>query len=108
MASHLKEHGKSIQASFNEFHRLNPEIYEEYKILALKAIKAGHKRISSNMIINVIRWEFFISTKPTLFDKPGKHSKYKINNDYSSRYARLFAHDFPQHADKLEMRTLLA
>lgn len=108
MATHQEHFGKSIQGHFDAFHKANPEIYEEYKILALKAIKAGRKRISSNMIINVIRWEFFISTKPTLFDKPGRHSKYKINNDFSSRYARLFVSDFPQHADKMELRKLLA
>lgn len=104
----FKRHfGRSIQDSFEEYHRNNPKIYGEFKKFALKAIKAGKKRISFKMILNVIRWEVFIAPiKPNLFDQPNEFSEMKINDAYSSRYARLFVEDYPEHKDKIELRNL--
>lgn len=99
--------GITIQKAFSEFHRLNPKVYEQFKRLAFKAIYAGKKKISFKMILNVIRWEVFIQTnEPTLFDNGTEQIKFKINDAYSSRYARLFIKHFPQHADKIELRKL--
>lgn len=99
--------GKSIQASFNEFHRNNPAVYEHFKRLAFKAIHAGKKKISAKMICNVIRWEVFIKTiDVTLFEVPGMPESFKINDAHISRWARLFADEHPEHADKLEFRRI--
>ena len=44
--------------------------------------------------------------EPTVFNLDGTLVAFKINDAYSSRYARLFVADFPQHADKIEFREL--
>lgn len=99
--------GKDIQAAFEEYHETNPDVYKHFKRLAFKAIGIGKKRISSKMILNVIRWEVFLSTKElTLFDNGKDLVTFKINDAYTSRYARMFANDFPEHEDKLEFREL--
>jgi len=107
MGDFKKHFGRSIQESFEEYHKNNPKVYRLFKKLAFKAIKAGKKRISFKMILNVIRWEIFIGpVNPNLFDQPNEFSDMKINDAYSSRYARLFAADYPKHADKIELREL--
>lgn len=107
--------GQSIQQSFEDYHAKYPEVYEHFIRLAFKAIRSGKDKISAKMIINVIRWEIFIKTKnaplkdspPTLFEQGNPDKKeFKINDAYQSRYARLFIKDFPQHADKFEVRSL--
>lgn len=99
--------GKSIQTAFNEFHFNNPTVYEHFKRLSLKAIRAGKKKISAKMICNVIRWEVFIQTVDnTLYEVSGEPVRFKLNDVFISRYSRLFVTDFPEHADKLEMREI--
>jgi len=101
--------GKTIQQSFNEYHKVNPQVYEEFKKLAFKAIDSGKKKISFKMIMNVIRWEIFLKVEePTLFSIDGKVVKFKINDAYGSRYARMFIDEYPKHSDKIELRRLRA
>ena len=101
--------GLSIQDAFDKYHSENPNVYEQFKRLALTAINKGKKKISFKMLLNVVRWEVFIQTsEPTLFDLDGKLTKFKINDAYSSRYARLFIKDYPEHEDKIEFRELRA
>ena len=105
----FKNTGITIQDAFNKYHAENPHVYEQFKRLALSAINKGKSKISFKMILNVVRWEVFIQTsEPTLFDLDGKMTKFKINDAYSSRYARLFVDEFPQHIDKVEFRELRA
>ena len=58
----------------------------------------GYKRIGAKMIIERVRWECAINSK----DKQG----YKINNDYTAHYARLFIQNNPQYRDCFETRKL--
>jgi hypothetical protein len=99
--------GKTIQQAFVEYHNANPSIYVEFEKMALRAIGAGKKKISFKMIMNVIRWEKFIQTEePTLFTLNNEVVKFKINDAYGSRYARMFAQKYPEHVDKIELRCL--
>lgn len=99
--------GVTIQEAFESFHKLNPRVYEEFKILAFKAINAGKKKISFKMIMNVIRWNVYLKTEDyNLFNQDGVQIKFKINDAYGSRYARLFADDYPEHISKIEFREL--
>lgn len=76
---------------------------------AFKAIDSGKKKISFKMIMNVIRWEIFLKVEePTLFSIDGKVVKFKINDAYGSRYARMFIDEHPKHSDKIELRRLRA
>jgi hypothetical protein len=94
MENFLKE---PKEVKFQKFHDLNPKVYELYKKFALQLINAGRKRIGSKMIIERIRWETSINTKG---------EEYKINNDYTCFYSRMFTIEFPQHKDKFQFREL--
>lgn len=99
--------GKTIQQAFEQYHKLNPHVYNKFKELALKAINKGRKKISFKLIMNVIRWEHFMVTEePTLFNDKGVLVKFRINDAYGSRYARMFATDFPEHENKINFREL--
>lgn len=107
MGSFQKATGKSIDEAFAIYHKLNPEVYVAFKKYAFTAINAGKKKISAKLIINQIRWQYFLLTEePTLFEVGGKVRQFKLNDIYGSRYARLFIHDFPEHQTKLELREL--
>ena len=100
--------GKSIQSAFEEFHALNPDIYEVFIKMAFDAIRKGKKKISAKLICNVIRWEVFMRTdEPTLFyNKNNEPKRFKLNDAYTSRYARLFVRDYPRYKDYFEWREL--
>lgn len=100
--------GRSIRQDFEEFHKKQPRVYEEFIKLALQAIrKEGKQKISAKLILNVIRWNVIIEATPqTLFDSAGEEIRFTLNDAFSAYYARLFAQDYPQHASKLEFRRL--
>lgn len=107
MANFKSNTGKTIQQAFDEFHANNGHVYQKFKELALKAINKGKKKISFKMILNVIRWEHFLQTnEQTELFLENEKVKFKINDAYGSRYARLFIKEFPEHADKIELREL--
>lgn len=109
MSSFKDSTGKSIQEAFELFHSLNPKVYELFKKSSFEAIRAGKKKISSKTICGKIKWDMFIQTEePTLFNDGGKLVKFCINDAYSSRLARLFAKDFPEHEDIFNYKSLRA
>jgi len=92
--------GKSIEQTFQEYDRDNPEIYTHFVFFALQWIKSGAKKISSKQIIGRIRWEIEVVTR-------GDAAKtFKINDIVTSRYSRKFIEDYPEHEDKFEFRHL--
>lgn len=104
----LSQTGKTISQAFEEFDVANPEVYETIKKLALHAISLGKKRISFYMLTEVVRWEIYLKTHEhagvTL--KGADDRRFKISNNYRPYYARKFINEFPQHADKIEVREL--
>lgn len=87
----------SLEDKFNQYHRNNKGVYELYKKFAFQLINSGAKKIGSKMIIERIRWETKIKTKGGV---------YKINNNHTAFYARLFERDFPQHSEIFFTRRL--
>ena len=104
--NHATQMGKTIQESFNYYHKNNPLMYDKFKGLAFEAINRGKKKISFKMIMNAIRWNIFLETTDDEMVIEGKPRRLKINDAYGSRYARLFIKDYPQHEDKIEFRKL--
>ena len=101
--------GKTIQLAFDEYHSTNPLVYDEFKKLAFTAIDSGKSKISFKLMLNVVRWESYLKTSETTDVTLNSESvKFKINDAYSSRYARLFITEFPQHSPKIELRQLRA
>lgn len=102
-----KATGKTIQEAFEDFHRENPHVYKKFVELSFRAINKGKKKISFKMIMNVIRWEHYLETnEQTDLFLNGQKTKFKINDAYGSRYARIFAKDYPEHSEKIELRKL--
>jgi hypothetical protein len=98
MVSFQQQTGKSIDYAFGEFHKNNPQVYERFKQLTMRLISKGRKRYSSKTIICVIRYMHDIRTTTS--------DDFKINDAYTSRYARLFCEEFPEHSDFFELREL--
>lgn len=82
---------------FREFHRDNPEVYEELMVLVRQALARGRKKIGIKMLWEVVRWNRFLRTTD---------EKYKLNNNYHSRYARLIMDNEPGLVGIFETREL--
>lgn len=72
---------KTIEDTFWEFHAANPQVYDRVVQMARTAKARGRRKLGMKMIFEVIRWETFLRTN----DADG----FKLNNNYTSFYARL-------------------
>jgi hypothetical protein len=77
-----------MRESFKSYHEKRPEIYEEFKRIAAQLITRGYRRLSSQLILEVIRYNSMIT----------KIGEFKINNDAAAGYSRLYEKDHPQYA----------
>lgn len=82
--------------TFAEYHEQNPQIYEAFKKFTFDLIKRGRDHYGAQGIIELIRYHSII----------GGNDGFKINNNYSADYARLFMRDFPQHDNFFRLRQL--
>jgi hypothetical protein len=89
----------NIQESFDEYHRNNPTIYRLIIKYALEAKSSGYPHYSINGIFERIRWHINIESDG---------SKFKLNNNYRSRYVRLIETYYPELRGFFRMRELLA
>ena len=71
---------------FCAYHEENPHIYESFKSHALRAI-GTKQNFGAKAIFEIIRWNSAISG----------NDGFKVNNNYTSFYARLFELEHPQH-----------
>ena len=80
---------------FMDYHKEHPEVYETFKELVLKTIAKGFKRYSARGIFQIARWH-----------RGGeiKEDGFKINNNYTPYYVRLFERDCPEHEDFFQKR----
>ena len=95
--SHTADDGSFADRRFREFHRDNPEVYEELMVLVRQALARGRKKIGIKMLWEVVRWNRFLRTTD---------EKYKLNNNYHSRYARLIMNNELGLAGIFETREL--
>jgi hypothetical protein len=99
MSKFEEQTGRSIEAAFAEFHSANPLVYDLFKGQVFRAIQRNRTKISSKQIIGYLRWEVALQINN---DK----DEFKINDAFTSHYARLFAKEHPQHADIFNFREL--
>jgi hypothetical protein len=71
----------SINGKFLEFHKKNPNIYLMFKSVAYELHLAGETRLGSKYITELMRYKF----------------KVRVNNLFTSRYARKFVQEFPSY-----------
>lgn len=86
-----------IQIDFEAFHAEHPEVWEYFKKFTLRMIEARHQHGSAKRVVERIRWE----TDIELAMDP-----VKLNNNYTSRYSRLFEQRYPQHKGFFRKRKL--
>lgn len=101
LANHLlnKQVDPTIEEQFQAFHQTNPNVFFELIGLAEQLRRAGHMRGSMKMLFEVLRWERMIQT-----DDPS--SEFKLNNNYTSHYARLIIDTHPRFEGFFELRSL--
>lgn len=87
----------AIDAAFREFDAQHPEVFDLFADYARRAKQAGHDHYSADAILHRIRWFHHI-------DRGNR--EFKLNNNFTSRYARkLIEHD-PEFAGFFELRVL--
>lgn len=84
-----------IDLQFEKFHKENPKVYQELVALTQQAYDRGRKRVGMRMLFEVIRWNRYITTTDPEF---------KMNNSYTSRYARLIMAENPHFRGIFETR----
>jgi hypothetical protein len=87
------------QDKFDSFLAANPHVYPLFKRFAHELWQAGRSRMSSRQIVGRIRWEADINTTGDTF---------KINENFTSLFARKMIAEEPQFADAFELRRLRA
>jgi hypothetical protein len=117
--------GKTIEQAFISYHEENPEVFEMFKKYLNEIITAEqsktrasiamireHKKLktSAKMILNRIRWEIAtVGLKGTGSEENASNNKFdsfKINDAFSSRYARLFSEQNPDWSFLFNQRAL--
>lgn len=91
---------KSIQERFEDFHAANPQVYAGLVRLARQAVDRGHQRIGIELLFAVLRWEHMMTTT--------RESGFKLNDHFTSRYARLIMEREPDLEGFFETRKLKA
>jgi 3-methyladenine DNA glycosylase AlkC len=94
----LAEKMSKLEYDFWHFHKKNPSVYQLYKRFASELVAAGVTRLSSDAILHRVRWETTIKTQ--------SKDRFKVNNNYTAYYARLYVRDHPQYAKMFERRKL--
>lgn len=88
----------TIQQRFERFHREHPEVYAQLLDLCRRWVAAGHTAWSVKGMFEVLRWEHHIAGDD--------QETWKLNNNYSSRYARLIIREHREFETLFELRDL--
>lgn len=89
--------GATIQERFESFHALNPWVLEQLETLIRDELAHGFKKTGIKALFEQIRWHYRRATNG---------DRFRLNNDYPSRYVRLIVERHPDWADMFETREL--
>lgn len=84
--------------SFLRFHEQYPQVYRLFEQFAKQLLDKKWEKVGSKMIIERIRWEVATGSK----DEDG----FKINNNYTCYYSRMFMQNNPQYGQCFETREI--
>jgi hypothetical protein len=87
----------TLDAKFWEFHQENPQVFEKLVKMTTELKQAGRRKVGIKMLFEVIRWQHALETR-------GDH--FKLNNSYTSRYARIIEEQHPELAGMFETRSI--
>ena len=80
---------------FQEYNEQHPAVYPKFIEIALETKRKGFKRYSSKAIIEVVRYFTSVTENGT---------KFKINNNITSLFARQAQKDYPELNGFFELR----
>jgi hypothetical protein len=86
----------SIKQKWWMYHKENPDVYKLFKRFTFDAIARGHDNYSSKAVFERIIWHTEIETS----------GEFKMSNNYTPYYARLFMWEFPEHQGFFRTQTL--
>jgi len=86
-----------LEAKFQEFHAENPQVYTALRDRALQLRRKGWNHYGIKAIVEVVRFHRALETTDPDF---------KLNNNYSSRYARILMDEEPELAGFFQTREL--
>lgn len=92
---------KSIDERFAAFHDENPHVYTELVALARRAHARGYRRIGIELLFAKLRWDRMMQTRADAFG-------FKLNDHFTSRYARLIMEQEPDLDGLFRTRALRA
>ena len=88
-----------IESKFKEFHEDNPKVYRDLvKMCRAYRAKGNTEKIGIGMLFEVLRWHRYIKTN--------SGDKFKLNNNFRSRYARKIMDENPDLKDIFNTRDL--
>lgn len=86
---------RTIAAQFEAFHAANPGVYQALRRLALDMRRRGVRSYGMKGLFEILRWQYALQTQG---------EPYKLNNNYTSHYARLLMKNEPALAHFFETR----
>ncbi|MFI5688624.1 hypothetical protein [Streptomyces sp. NPDC051636] len=89
--------GPTLDERFDDFHASNPWVLEALEELTTQWIKAGGGRIGVKALFEQLRW-----SSPHIADG----EPFRLNNNFTSRYARLLCARHPEWAGVFQLRSL--
>lgn len=69
-----------LEAAFTEFHRANPQVFEEIRRRVRRLLEKGITRIGIATVYESMRYDYMLATSG---------DSYRLNNSYRAYYARL-------------------
>ena len=90
-----------IAINFKLFHAENPRVYRLFCLYASQMVVRGFDYGSAKLIFERIRWEISMTTTAV-----AGNALLKINNNYTSRYSRMWMIDNPDHDGFFRTRKL--
>lgn len=94
----FRARGKGLEEQFWAYHEANPDVYRQLRELALQMRRGGVNKYGMKGLFEVLRWHHAMQTS----DPEG----FKLNNNFTSFYARLLMDREPALAGFFELRTL--
>lgn len=90
---------RSIDQHFRDFHDDNPQVYTELVTMARQMKARGYTCIGVELLVAAYRWNRMLRTEADAYN-------FKINNNFTSRYARLIMDQEEDLAGFFKIRTL--
>ena len=94
----MSETDDYIQREFERYHAKHPEVYSMLVRFARQAKRKGQKRFGIKALFERVRWWYYVER--TAGDE------FKLNNNFTSRYARLITTREPDLQGFFETRRL--